>query len=282
MTSVVQVGPWTLPWAVVLVLLAAAVGHACAAFMGRRAGLDPRPHAWRIFLVAIVSARISFVWRYWHAYADAPAGILDVRDGGWDPQAGIIMAWVYTLVLIGQRPALRKPVLATVGLATTVWIAGMLGSLWMPRDDTRMPSLSLSTFDGSTQQLLSFEGRPTVINLWATWCPPCRREMPALQRAQRENPHIHFVFLNQGESARQVEAFLRENRLDLKNVLLDPRSVAGARFGVMAFPTTLFFDASGKLVDQRLGELSRASLMQKLAALSPPSDPSAAPGKIWK
>ena len=89
-----------------------------------------------------------------------------------------------------------------------------------------------------------------------------------LQQAQIENPNVNFVFLNRGESAEQVNQFLVRHRLDLRNVLLDADGAIGAKFGQNAFPTTLFFDAKGRLVDRRIGELSRATLAQRLEALS--------------
>ncbi|WP_459655422.1 TlpA family protein disulfide reductase, partial [Achromobacter xylosoxidans] len=70
--------------------------------------------------------------------------------------------------------------------------------------------------------LAAFQGKPTVVNLWASWCPPCRREMPAFEQAQAANPDIHFVFLNQGEAASTVRQYLDEHAPSLANALLDP------------------------------------------------------------
>ena len=130
-----------------------------------------------------------------------------------------------------------------------------------------MPKLALQSMDGTTIALASFEGRPTVVNLWATWCPPCQREMPVLHAAQRSRPDVNFVFLNQGESAQQVAAYLGKSGLALRNVLLDGRGEAGAALGHRALPTTLFFDSRGRLVDTRVGELSEATLAERLASL---------------
>src|SRR3546814_7473677 len=67
-------------------------------------------------------------------------------------------------------------------------------------------------------------GEPMVVNLWATWCPPCRREMPVLAKAQEERGDVTFVFVNQGESESEIRDYLRESHLQLSNVLLDPFS----------------------------------------------------------
>ena len=103
-----------------------------------------------------------------------------------------------------------------------------------------------------------------VVNLWASWCPPCRREMPVLAAAQQSDPEARFVFVNQGEDGTTAGNFLRSARLDLHYVLLDPSAGFGREVGSTALPTTLFYDASGRLVDTHLGELSVGALAKKL------------------
>jgi thioredoxin-like negative regulator of GroEL len=92
--------------------------------------------------------------------------------------------------------------------------------------------------------------------------------MPVLQAAQSERPDVNFVFLNQGEAAVQVQSYLNGQQLVLQNVLLDARGEVATQLGHRALPTTLFFDARGRLIDTRVGELSRATLAQRLAGLS--------------
>jgi thiol-disulfide isomerase/thioredoxin len=136
-----------------------------------------------------------------------------------------------------------------------------------------LPPLSLSSLEGRPVSLADFAGKPTVVNLWATWCPPCRREMPALQQAQATNPDVNIVFVNQGEEAATIAAFLDRQGLSLSNVLVDPQSSTGAALGHSALPTTLFFDAHGRLAGTRIGELSQATLTQRLASLRAASPP---------
>lgn len=106
--------------------------------------------------------------------------------------------------------------------------------------------------------------RPIVLNLWATWCPPCRREMPVFEKAQTEFPDIAFVLVNQGESAQQALAYLKTEGLDLTDVLLDPASEAMRSMNSRGLPTTLFFDAKGRLVDPHLGEITMPSPKDKV------------------
>ncbi|HTN35184.1 MAG TPA: TlpA disulfide reductase family protein, partial [Marinobacter sp.] len=93
---------------------------------------------------------------------------------------------------------------------------------------------------------------------------PCIREMPVLEEAQRDNPGITFVFVNQGEHAETVQQFFSKHNLALQNVLLDTSGSLGRIAGSQALPTTLFYTADGKQVDAHLGELSRASLAHNL------------------
>jgi thiol-disulfide isomerase/thioredoxin len=130
-----------------------------------------------------------------------------------------------------------------------------------------LPPLSFNTLSGETVSLQQFSGQPIVINIWASWCPPCVREMPVLAEAQRSLPDVHFLFANLGEDAQSVKGFLQQLNIELDNVLLDQRNQLGAHYGSRALPTTLFIDAQGRLQDSHLGELSAASLRDKLTVI---------------
>ena len=107
-------------------------------------------------------------------------------------------------------------------------------------------------------------GQPMVVNLWASWCPPCVREMPVLEQAQKDHPDITFVFVNQGEHPDAIRRFLNKQGLLLDNVLTDLNGNMGRITGSPAMPTTLFYDAQGRQLDSHLGELSSASLAHSL------------------
>ena len=184
------------------------------------------------------------------------------------------VALLFGLHRARRQAGLRKPVLAAALTTGAVLLLGGIATFLMSPAAVSLPPLTLSSLEGRPVSLADFAGKPTVVNLWATWCPPCRREMPALQQAQAANPDVNVVFVNQGEEPGVIAAYLDREGLALGNVLVDPQSSVGAALGHGGLPTTLFFDASGRLAGTRIGELSQATLNQRLAELRAASPPS--------
>ncbi len=132
-----------------------------------------------------------------------------------------------------------------------------------------LPDLSFKRLGAGTVRLRQFLGRPLVINLWASWCPPCRAEMPLLAEAQGRYKEVTFVFVNQGEDEATIHNFLNEKGLPLGWVLLDPESRLSHELRAGGLPTTYFFDAKGNLVAVHPGQLFQAALegyLEKLVA----------------
>jgi thiol-disulfide isomerase/thioredoxin len=262
-------GPFALPYSLLLLFSVIAISIYVGNRGGRKTAVDVEPVLWKTLLVGLVVARLAFVWEFRLAYMASPWSLFDIRDGGWNATAGFIGAWLFALSLYGRRPALRRPVQAALLTGSIVWLVGTIAlSLQPGAGQQDMPALGFTSLDkpATTVQLSSFKGKPTVINLWATWCPPCVREMPVLQKAQADLPNVHFVFLNQGETADKVGTWLRARNLYMRNMLIDETRTAGAAFKQSALPMTLFFDAQGRLVSTRIGELSAATLAERLAA----------------
>lgn len=280
MTNVLQIGPLVLPVSLLVMFAAVVAATSVGKWAGRKSGIEVEPVLWQTLAVGLIVARLAFVLQYTTSYQASPLSVLDIRDGGWRPLAGFVAAWLFALGRQYKRPALRKALLPALLAGTTIWGAGVL-ALSVPDLTQKLPSLSLASLQGGTIDLAEFQGKPTVVNLWATWCPPCVREMPVLHQAQLANPSVNFVFLNQGESRERVSGWLEARKLPLRNVLLDSKGQALTAFNQRGLPTTLFFDARGQLVSTRTGELSSATLMEKLQTLSssgsvptptPPSD----------
>ncbi|KFI07572.1 TlpA disulfide reductase family protein [Massilia sp. BSC265] len=265
--DVVTLGPFVLPTAVLLVLGGILAANLLADWFRRRRDTDPGPVIWKMLLAGFVAARAVFILRHHDLFADRPWTMLDFRDGGFDATAGLLVACVVGAELTRREPALRRPLLVSSLSGIAIWLGGTLALQAFAPPHAPMPELSVRRLDGAEVPLRSFQGKPLVVNLWATWCPPCRREMPALAAMQRKRPDVGFVFVNQRESAATVQAFLAAQGLRMENVVIDPAGQLGARTGSVGFPTTLFYDPRGVLRFRHVGELSEATLAEKLGAL---------------
>lgn len=193
--------------------------------------------------------------------------MLDIRDGGFSTLGGVLAVAAGTAWYAWREQQGRRSLLLA-GLAGGFAWAIATVTLTALTAPVQMPQANLVRLDGSPVQLSSLAGKPMVVNLWATWCPPCIREMPIFQDAQKNNPNVVFVFANQGESADAIQKFLNRQGLRLDNVLLDTRLELASQTGSNGLPTTLFFDAEGALLDRRMGELSSATLQQRIEGMN--------------
>lgn len=174
-----------------------------------------------------------------------------------------------TILVALRKAILRGPVLIGLFAVILAWIVALpvIRMVEGPRL-LDLEEIPLTTLQGKPQTLAGLaHGKPLVVNMWATWCPPCRREMPVLAAAQQRVTAVIFVFVNQGEHTATVQNYLAASQLSLSNVLLDTGKKLGQQSGSMSLPTTLFYDASGRLVDTHLGALSSELLASKLDKL---------------
>ena len=257
----IHLGPFLIPLtrAYVALALAGLTAEVLARTVDRRFA----SWGWNAVLAGLVTARLGFVLTHLSAYTPDPLSVLYVWQGGFDPVWGIAGGAAYTLWSFRTQRSLLRWTLAPAGLAGAVWLilSGLAPNAAASTSTDTLPSLVFERLDGTRVALTEYTGRPVVLNLWATWCPPCRREMPLLAETARARPEVAFVFLNQGEGRLAVQAFLEEEGLALPEVLLDPETRATRHFRAIGLPTTLFFDAEGRLVARHVGELSRAALL---------------------
>ena len=267
MSAGVHIGPFALPFSLLLVLGAAVAALLVGRWLGKSRATEVESLLWQTFIAGLVAARLAFVIQYREAYLASPLGIADIRDGGWTPIAGFIGAAIFAFVRQLRRSGVRAPLWTALATGALIWGVGTFALSVGTAEKVTLPPLALLALDGTPVKLDQFKGKPTVVNLWATWCPPCVREMPVLQRAQAEHPGVNFVFVNAGEPADRVQAWLRARKLPLMNVFLDAENQATAQFNTPGFPTTLFFNAQGVLVSVRVGEVSAATLKERLQGL---------------
>jgi len=267
-----SIGPLAFPVAPLLLLAAVWGASWLAARLAARAAPQALARAAgravvNAALVGLLAARAVHLALNLDPYLASPGSMLDLRDGGWHAPAGVVAgaAW---LAWRGLRvPALRRPLAGGVLMAAALWFgAAVVTGLGQARE---MPAIALTELDSGRALDLATaaQGRPVIVNLWASWCGPCRQEMPLLAAAQQREVGVGFLFVNQGESASAVRAYLDGERLPLREVLLDPGSKLGPAIGSRGLPTTLFYDHRGRQVDAHFGVLNAAALESRLRAL---------------
>ncbi len=259
-----------------LLILALAIATLVGWRVAKRGGENPESVLFSLFLLGLLAARIGFVIAYWKYFAGDLLQIVDLRDGGFLIWPGVLAILCGALLWSWRRPPLRRPLGLGLGSGLAFWLLASLSSN-LYEQGTRLPEIALRNAAGEPVQLSDYKGGPLVINLWATWCPPCRREMPVLQQAQHEHEDVTFLFVNQAESMQSVATYLATQGLNLNNVLFDSGGQLAQKVGSMALPTTLFYSNDGRLLASHLGELSQASLARALENFDSPAAPAVAP-----
>lgn len=161
---------------------------------------------------------------------------------------GLLLLSALILLVQGASCVLRRPPEVKVG--------------------TTAPDWELPTLQGDTLRLSDLLGKPVVLNFWATWCFPCREEMPLLvQTAQAHPDAFTLVALNVGESPEQIRAFFDELGLTPPLVALDRQSAIATQYQIRGFPTTFFLDAEGVIRSIALGGVDETTLWRHLQAI---------------
>lgn len=121
------------------------------------------------------------------------------------------------------------------------------------------PDFTLTALDGSTVTLSRLRGKVILLNVWATWCPPCRAEMPTIQAVYDQYRDQGFIVLtiNQAEDVRTVAAFLQQNKLSLPT-LMDVDNSVGQLYQTTLLPTSFFVDKQGIIRTVYRGPMARS------------------------
>ncbi len=222
-----------------------------------------------VLLVTFVSARLGHVIENAGGFADAPWRALYFWQGGFSPLWAIPAVLAVTVwKLSGWRA--RAAGLALAAASAGVWAVSL--AVLDRTDPVPLPDRVYERV-GLPPVAVEPDGRPLVINLWATWCPPCVREMPMLAQAAADHDGARFIFANQGESEAVIRRFTLQHEVELEEILIDPGSSLMVHYGAVGLPVTLFIDAEGTLRQAHVGEISRERLDARLRAMGVRADP---------
>ncbi len=275
-SDAVHIGPLMLPWTLLVILLALMLTSLLIRFVAKKyhwshAGRhSSQDLLWSSLIVGLLGARLVFVLLHAEIYFAQPIDILKIQDKGFHLYGGVMSAAAW-YVLRNKAIQLRQSIALMLFCISIIAMGLALKQQLQPQ--VHFPQVKLLALDSSHQadkqvDLAQFIGQPTVVNLWASWCPPCHREMPVLAQAAKQYPAVQFVMLNQAEDPETVRAYLRQYQFQFQHVLLDLQGEVPAQINSFGLPTTLFFDAQGQMIARHMGELSPAMLQQYLKQIS--------------
>ena len=176
---------------------------------------------------------------------------------------------VFDRWLDGREEA--APTAPPVAAATEVPTGGMVNDLERPKVPDVRPDFTLKGLDGKPVSLSRWNGQAVVVNFWATWCGPCQREIPLLNRMHREYAPKGVQILGVAvDFAEDVQAFVAKKPLAYPTLMgEEDGAAAAAAFGIesLAFPFTAFTDRQGRVLSVHLGELHEPELRVILDAI---------------
>lgn len=122
---------------------------------------------------------------------------------------------------------------------------------------TKAMDFKLKDLNGKEVSLSDYKGKKVFLNFWATWCPPCKAEMPEMEMLYQETKNSDLVILavNLDEEKDTVQKFINSNKYNFP-VLLDTGNIVASQYEVVSIPTSFFIDKEGNIVDKHIGAMT--------------------------
>ncbi len=178
-----------------------------------------------------------------------------------------------------MQPTKRRAIYVVTLVAALAWIfvsadragTSTAGEIPAPRQGFLAPDFTLQTPEGETISLSDFRGQAVLVNLWATWCPPCRAEMPAIQKLYDEYKDQGLVVLGVNmtyqDNAQAVVPFAQENGLTFPILIETTGEVAG-KYELRSLPSSFFIDRQGIIQEVVIGgPMSEALLRTRIESI---------------
>lgn len=222
--------------------------------------------SWWVVVAFIIGGRLGHVIVHFGSFKTEIWRVVAIWQGGFSVTAGIIAAFIASFFLMRRYVTLLG--WSVIPFATAAFAALVVIQLGASTPPTPLPTNSFLSYNGETVVPASLAGKPLVVNLWATWCPPCQREMPMMAEVAANTDQASFVFVNQGESRPMVESYLQRETITLGSLLLDTLGEFSRHYKTPGLPATLFINSDGKLKSVYMGEISRENLIAGIAELN--------------
>jgi cytochrome c biogenesis protein CcmG, thiol:disulfide interchange protein DsbE len=167
--------------------------------------------------------------------------------------------WIVLAALLGGGWIVLSKEQVREGTTLTLTEAPIVGHL--------APDFTLQTTQGESYTLSDLRGQPVVLNFWASWCGPCRVEMPYFERAQMKyNGRATILGINQGESAATITEFGLRQGVGYP-LLVDDNNDVNLAYAINSLPTTIFVDGEGVVREVVVGIVSQAVLEDRIEGL---------------
>lgn len=153
-------------------------------------------------------------------------------------------------------------------VAVSAITAALLGACGSDSKGTSVAGVPFAASDGKTATIADFRGTPLVVNMWASWCQPCVREMPAFDQVDQTIDGVTIIGVNIFDTPDDAQQFAADLGVHYPQ-FTDPDGELSTVLNVTGYPATAFFDADGKLLEVHQGELTADELRSALDRLFP-------------
>ncbi|MEH6942598.1 peroxiredoxin family protein [Bacillus sp. JJ722] len=135
----------------------------------------------------------------------------------------------------------------------------------------KAPDFTLNTLDGKTVKLSDFKGKKVILNFWATWCPPCKAEMPHMQNYYQSNKDKDITILavnltNQDNGLEIVHKFANDYKLTFP-ILLDEKGIVGRTYQILTIPTSFFINEKGIIHQKIIGPMDEETMQKYVSEM---------------
>lgn len=284
----ITLGPFTIPIKLIFFVGAALTAHILLFILKRKdrdAFKKTSDLFFNVVILFFIGWRMSLIITNWSTFKGAPTALLYLPGGYLNQLAGVILV-ILTLLILYKRKKyslseMQELSIFTAGTLALYFALSVLISL-VPMESqfpdkitaemVNEPEASLDseseiilrTIEGEEKPLVLSGSPVTIVNFWASWCPPCRAEIPEIDRFYTENKNndIRLLTVNMTSTEKSVDAavkFIEEKNANFP-VLLDIRGEAAAYFKINSVPSTFVFNSSGELIAQKTGAVDYAWL----------------------